>query len=311
MRSLTISSRTARASAQPDELHARSDHRIDLTGHARRDRDGQDPVPGRRLRSLGFKPTFKATTSANTSKANGASLETTINQPAGQANIKSVQVPAAEAAALAADDAAESVPRSDVRGEPLPAARQARSSAARGPTRRCCPANCRARPYLVSHGGAAFPDLDLVLEANGVRVILVGNTDIKNGITTTNFATTPDVPVSSVTVNLPIGPHSALAAIRRTSAPAPRDADDDHRPERQADQTEHDDRRPDCPVRIAGQKIVGNTVYLTVQTFAAGRISGSGNNLATVDRHLKKAQKTATLKVPLSSAGRARTARSR
>ena len=51
-----------------------------------------------------------------------------------------------------------------------------------------------------------------MLEANGVRVILVGNTNIKNGITTTNFATTPDVPVSSITVNLPIGPHSALAA---------------------------------------------------------------------------------------------------
>ena len=56
------------------------------------------------------------------------------------------------------------------------------------------------------------PDLDLVLEANGVRVIVVGNTKITKGITTTNFATTPDVPVTSITVNLPIGPHSALAA---------------------------------------------------------------------------------------------------
>ncbi len=70
---------------------------------------------------------------------------------------------------------------------------------------------------LVSHGGAAFPDLDLVLEANGVRVILVGNTNIKKGITTTNFATTPDVPVSSVTVNLPLGSHSALATERTTT----------------------------------------------------------------------------------------------
>ncbi len=46
--------------------------------------------------------------------------------------------------------------------------------------------------YYVSHGGEAFPDLDLVLEANGVRVILVGNTDIKKGITTTTSPTTPD-----------------------------------------------------------------------------------------------------------------------
>src|SRR5438067_10736464 len=43
---------------------------------------------------------------------------------------------------------------------------------------------------------SSFPDLDLVLEGNGVRVIVVGNTDIKKGITTTTFASTPDVPVS-------------------------------------------------------------------------------------------------------------------
>ena len=73
----------------------------------------------------------------------------------------------------------------------------------------------------MSHGGAAFPDLDLVLEANGVRVILVGNTNIKKGITTTNFAATPDVPVSSITVNLPIGPHSALGGASATCAANP------------------------------------------------------------------------------------------
>ena len=61
-----------------------------------------------------------------------------------------------------------------------------------------------------------------------------------------------------------------------------------------------------CPVRIAGQKTIGNTAYITVQTYSAGRISGSGSNLATVYRKLGNAEKTATLKVPLSRGGQSK-----
>ena len=48
--------------------------------------------------------------------------------------------------------------------------------------------------FFVSHGGAAFPDLDLVLDGNGVQVILVGNTNITKGITTSTFAASPTCP---------------------------------------------------------------------------------------------------------------------
>jgi hypothetical protein len=66
--------------------------------------------------------------------------------------------------------------------------------------------------YFVSHGGEAFPSLTLVLQGDNVEIDLVGNTQIKNGITSSTFAHVPDAPVSSFELTLPEGKFSALAA---------------------------------------------------------------------------------------------------
>jgi hypothetical protein len=67
--------------------------------------------------------------------------------------------------------------------------------------------------YLVSHGGEAFPDLVLVLQGDGVEVVLTGNTQIKKGITYSKFETVPDAPISSFSLELPEKKFSVLGAI--------------------------------------------------------------------------------------------------
>jgi hypothetical protein len=157
---------------------------------------------------------------------------------------------------------------------------------------------------LVSHGGEAFPDLDLILDGpNGLRVILVGHTKITKGITTTNFFETPDLPVESITVNLPVGSHSAVTNNGELCAQPLVMPTTIAGWSGTTFKQNTNVKVNGCPVRIKSQKVVGNTVQLTVQTYSAGRVSGSGSNLKTVYRKLKGASKSVTLKVPLSSSG--------
>ncbi len=255
--------------------------------------------------ALAFKPSFGARSGAKVSKANGASLETTLNMPSGQSNVKSVlvQLPkqlvsrltTLNKACLAA--AFENNPYSCPPGSFVGGVR------AKTPV---LPGTLTGAAVLVSHGGEAFPDLDLVMNDGAVRVILVGHTKITKGITTTNFFETPDVPVSSITVNLPVGSHSAVTNFGELCAqPLVMPTTITGWSGTTVKQNTII-KVVGCPVRISGQKVVGNTAYITVQTFSAGRISGSGSNLKTVYRKLKGASKSVSLKVPLSGSGQGR-----
>jgi hypothetical protein len=255
--------------------------------------------------TLAFKPSFKAKALAKTSKAFGASLETTLNIGAGQTNFKSVMVQLPKQLPSRLTTLQKACPEAVFAANPYhcPSGSFVGGARANTPT---LPGKLQGPAILVSHAGLAFPDLDLVMEANGVRVILVGNTKISKGITTTTFASLPDVPVSSITVNLPIGAHSAVTGngnlcLNPLVMPTTLIGQNGFKVTQKTKLAV-----AGCGVRIAGQKVIGNTAYITVQTYEAGRISGSGPNLATTYRYLGRAEKTATLKVPLSRSGRSR-----
>jgi hypothetical protein len=165
--------------------------------------------------SLKFKPGFVVSTEGKASKAGGAGLDAKVTYPSASqgtyANIKSVkvdlpkQLPARlttlQKACLAATFEANpaTCPMASVVGS-AEAVTPILTSPLTGPV------------YLVSHGNEAFPDVVIVLQGEGITMTLVGNTKVKQGVTSNTFKTIPDAPISSFELKLPEGPYSVLAA---------------------------------------------------------------------------------------------------
>ncbi len=261
------------------------------------------PFQAANCSALAFKPKFTASSNAKTSKSIGAALGVKIGYPTGpQANIRSVKVQLPKQLPSRLSTLQHACKEAVFNANPFACPSNSRVGGATVTTP-VLPVKLTGPAFFVSHGGAAFPDLDLVLNgSDGVETILVGNTNITNGVTTSTFAAVPDVPVSAFELNLPTGPNSALASNGSLCAKALT------MPTTITAQSGAviSQKTPivvaGCSVKVTAHKTSNHMAILTVQTPSAGRVSGSGANLKTTYRHTSKAQKI-TLKVPLTNGG--------
>jgi hypothetical protein len=259
--------------------------------------------------ALPFKPSFASATNANTSKLNGASLHVDLTQAAHEANMRSVVVSLPKQLPARLSTLQKSCPEATYAASPAscPASSKVGTATVTTPV---LAGKLSGPAYFVSHGGAAFPDLDLLLEGSGVKVILVGNTDIDKGVTTSTFASIPDVPVSSFALDLPIGPNSVLTAngtfcdktlLMPTTITAQSGAVIKQNTKiAVAGCTGHGKGR--SRIKILSHRVVKHKLVLRIQTFAAGRISVKAKNLRTVFRRVSKPAKV-KIKIPLSHHG--------
>lgn len=166
--------------------------------------------------NLAFTPTFTVSTNGKTSKSGGASLSVKLSFPSGsvgkQSNIREVKVDLPRQLPSRLTTLQKACTEKAFEANPATCPSESIVGHAKAVTP-ILPVPLEGPAYFVSHGGAKFPELIIVLQGYGFTIDLHGETFIsKAGITSSTFHQVPDEPVNTFELTLPQGKYSALAA---------------------------------------------------------------------------------------------------
>ena len=166
---------------------------------------------------LKYEPKLTVTTSAKTSKADGASLHFLIAYPktAGIGNeawFKTMKftIPKQLPARLTTIQKACLAKVFEANPAACPKESLIGSAVVHTPI---LPTTLAGPLYFVSYGNTKFPEAVLDLQGDGVQLIVHGETFIsRSGVTSATFKTVPEAPFESAEVSVPTGPYSEFAA---------------------------------------------------------------------------------------------------
>jgi hypothetical protein len=179
--------------------------------------DASSPFQAANCQNLAFKPTFSASTSSKVSRTLGTSLTVKLAYPKApvgtQANIRLVKVELPKQLPSRLPTLQKACTEAEFNANPATCPATSIIGHAKAITP-ILPEPLEGPAYFVSHGGAAWPELVMVLQGYGFTIDLHGETLIsKAGVTSSTFHAIPDEPVTSFELTLPSGHYSALTGL--------------------------------------------------------------------------------------------------
>jgi hypothetical protein len=189
-----------------------------LTGYGPGGNDGsanaESPFHGANCASLPFKPTIEISMESAVSRSTGTGLVITVKSSAGQSNIGKTKLEFPSIIPSRLPTLQKSCPDTTFDANPANCSKESivGSAIAKTPVLK---EPLSGPVYLVSHGGRELPDAEIVLQGEGIKLVLDGTTDIEKNaagksVTISSFETVPDAPVETFEVQLPRSTKSAF-----------------------------------------------------------------------------------------------------